>query len=151
MSDAPWDAYRDAVVEIDLPSGRVRVEPRLDGQVGEFPFGREVVHVIAAFADSQRSDDNLRRHTCLAFDVDSADLRSYRAVGGDPTGAHTEVSVAVLGLSDQAAIELGRRYQQDAIFRWTRDSFAIVGCADGAVENRGWTIALPLFGAQILS
>ncbi|MEU9480173.1 DUF3293 domain-containing protein [Streptomyces sp. NPDC048191] len=42
------------------------------------------------------------------------------AAGGDACGTHREESVAVIGLSDAAARELGRLFGQDAIFAWTQ-------------------------------
>ncbi|MFE1286882.1 DUF3293 domain-containing protein [Streptomyces sp. NPDC058751] len=61
--------------------------------------------------------------------------------GGDARGSHTEESVAVVSMSEDAARELGRRFGQDAIFTWTPDAWRLSACGSdtAAVEDAVWS------------
>ncbi|MFC1228079.1 DUF3293 domain-containing protein [Streptomyces sp. Sce081] len=65
-------------------------------------------------------------------------LTWWPAKGGDACGTHREESVAVVGLSDTAARDLGRRFGQDAVFAWTPDAWRVLACDTGAVAVSGW-------------
>jgi hypothetical protein len=140
VAEDRWSAYLDAVVEIDLPDGRVRVEPAEEGAVGVFPLGNDIVHVLTAFVSAERrSPENELRQQPLLDELGARDLTLLPALGGDSHGAHTEESVAVIGrLTDYEALAVGKSYAQDAIFRWTASEFALVACADGQTWHRGW-------------
>ncbi|CAL9554238.1 hypothetical protein SUDANB176_04511 [Streptomyces sp. enrichment culture] len=140
-----WDLYRTAVVDIRFGERAVRVEPRPRGTAeGFFPVADgsgATVHVITAWNPRGRtaSDDaNARAHRVLLDEVRHRGLTSWPAVGGDVSGTHREESVAVVGLSDAAARDLGRRFGQDAVFAWTPDAWRVLACESGAVAVSGW-------------
>lgn len=146
MAKDRWSAYLDAVVEIDLPDGRVRVEPAEEGTVGVFPLGNETVHILTAFVSAERrSPENELRQQRLLDELGSLGLILFPALGGDSHGAHTEESVAVIGLTDYEALAAGKSYAQDAIFHWAASEFALVACADGRTWHRGWQFGTPRF------
>ncbi|WSB88899.1 DUF3293 domain-containing protein [Streptomyces cellulosae] len=84
-------------------------------------------------------DANALAHRVLLDEVRHRGLTSWPAVGGDPSGTHLEESVAVAGLSDAAARDLGRRFGQDAVFAWTPSAWRVLACDTGAVSVSGWT------------
>ncbi|MER6222401.1 DUF3293 domain-containing protein [Streptomyces sp900105755] len=120
-----WDLYRTAVVDIRFPDRTVRVKPRSSGTAeGSFPEPADggTVHVITAWNPRGRTaspDANARAHHLLLAEIRRRGLTRWSAEGGDARGAHREESVAVVGLSDTAARDLGHRFGQDAIFAWT--------------------------------
>ncbi|MFF6811864.1 DUF3293 domain-containing protein [Streptomyces sp. NPDC012403] len=148
--DAPgtprdWDLYRTAVVDIRFGDRAVRVEPRPRGTAeGFFPVpdgSGATVHVITAwnpYGRTASNDANARAQRVLLDGIRHRGLTSWPAVGGDVRGTHREESVAVLGLSDAAARDLGRRFGQDAVFAWTPDAWRVLACGSGAVAVSGW-------------
>jgi hypothetical protein len=74
----------------------------------------------------------------LVNEIRSRALTWWCAEGGDACGTHREESVAVVGLSDAAARELGRRFGQDAIFAWTPDAWRVLACDSEASAVSGW-------------
>ncbi|MEU6086701.1 DUF3293 domain-containing protein [Streptomyces sp. NPDC047085] len=139
-----WDLYRTAIAHIQYQGRTVRVEPRPWGTAeGPFPesAGVGTVHVITAWNPRGRTasaDDNARAQGQLLDEIRNRALTWWVAEGGDVSGTHREESVAVVGLSDAAALELGRRFGQDAIFAWTPDAWRVLACDSAAVAASGW-------------
>ena len=139
-----WAGYRTAVVRIETPEVVV-VEPRPAGEVdGRFPFAPgTVVHVITAYdSDDLAAPANRERDARLKAAIEELGASWLPTRGSDRDGAHVEPGVAALGLGDARAIELGRRFDQDAIYRWTAAAWELVDCATGDAEAFGWTRAV---------
>jgi hypothetical protein len=145
VSDSPvpdqWGAYLQAAVDIQVGGRIIRILPDAAGQVsGDFPdpSGR-TIHVITAanpYGRPASDEDNERTHQELLQAL--REWVTFPAVGGDPSGSHAEQSVAVVGLSDAAAVELGRRFEQDAVFAWTPQSLTLLSCVSDIEAVRGW-------------
>lgn len=141
-------AYAQAHIRLKHPSqGWVLVEPRRDGRVaGEFPDqdGRTIYIVTAHNPGRQLSDaENAARHQELAALLASrTDLTVWDAEGGDPAWLHREESVAVVGLTDEAARELGRTFEQEAVFAWRPDALLVMDCHSDEVITSGWSATL---------
>ena len=138
-----WDLYRAAVVDIRFPETTVRVEPRPRGTTaGLFPVpDGDGIHVITAWNPWGRTvpdDLNERAQRLLLAEVRRRGLTSWPAVGGDAGGTHQEESVAVLGLGDDEARSLGRRFGQDAVFAWTPGAWRVLACGSDLVAVGGW-------------
>ncbi|MEU4036033.1 DUF3293 domain-containing protein [Streptomyces collinus] len=139
-----WDHYRSAVVDIRFAERTVRVESRPSGTVeGSYPDAASgaAIHVITAWNPLGRTasdDTNAYAQALLLDEVRRRDLTWWSAVGGDVGGTHSEESVAVVGLGDAAARDLGRRFGQDAIFAWGADAWRLLACDTDAAEVSGW-------------
>ncbi|WP_326755391.1 DUF3293 domain-containing protein [Streptomyces hirsutus] len=139
-----WELYRHAVVDIHLHDRTVRVEPRAPGTTeGSFPepAGNAALHVITAWNPYGRTvsaEHNARAHGLLLDELDRQRLTWWPAAGGDACGTHVEESVAVAGLSDDAARELGRHFGQDAVFSWTPDAWRVSACYSDTATVSGW-------------
>lgn len=139
-----WAAYLRAGIRIDLGSRVVRVKPDDSGRThGDFPkvLGR-TIHIITAanpFGRVHADEDNARYHRELEQELQrySLDAR-WSATGGDLDGTHTERSIAVVGLTDVQAREIGQRFSQDAIFAWTPRWLTLMSCVSHEVSVRGW-------------
>lgn len=122
----------------------MRVEPRPRGTAEGFfpvPGGDTVIHVITAHNPRSRTapaDANARAQRLLLDEVRRRGLTWWPAEGGDAGGTHREESVAVLGLGDAAARELGRRFGQDAVFAWPPGAWRVLACDTDAVAVSGW-------------
>lgn len=145
-SGAPqnWELYRHAVVDIHFPDRTVRVEPRSPGTVvGSFPEQADgtALHVITAWNPRGRTasaEYNASAQGLLLDELDRQRLTWWPAAGGDARGTHIEESVAVVGMSEGAARELGRRFGQDAIFTWTPSAWRVSACAGNTAAVSGW-------------
>ncbi|MFB6955792.1 DUF3293 domain-containing protein [Streptomyces sp. NPDC056309] len=139
-----WDLYRTAVADIRFEDRTVRVEPRPRGTAeGLFlePAGSATVHVITAWNPRGRTasaEDNARAQGLLLDEIRRRGLTWWPAEGGDACGTHREESIAVVGLSDTTARELGHRFGQDAIFAWTPDAWRVLACDSEAAAVSGW-------------
>jgi hypothetical protein len=143
-----WDDYRAAVVEVETPTGVIVVGPRhiLGTRGAEFPaLGVEKIHVITADnpnGEILSVDANIAGREALQAEVGRRGLTFWPARGGDIAWEHVEESFAVLGLSDEEALVLGRRFGQDAIFAWSSDRWLLASCDGQRVESTDWGSAV---------
>lgn len=72
----------------------------------------------------------------LIDDVDGDARRWSPAVGASPDGAHHELSLVLGGLTRRAAVDLGRRHGQIAIFELTDETLTVVSCRDDSGTAR---------------
>jgi hypothetical protein len=138
------DAYATAVVQIERDDHRLTVAPAAPGAVaGPFPDDAEVVHIVTAW--NPRSE-------LLAPHVNAARQRRLRAVattlpsrwmavseGHDPARTWVEDSLAIADAEEAEVVALARRFDQHAIYVWTRDARTTVWVADGRRDAGGWT------------
>jgi hypothetical protein len=61
----------------------------------------------------------------------------HRVSGASPDWKHREKGFAVGGLDLEKAIELGREFEQNAIFAIESDVVWVVGCFDGSRQEVG--------------
>jgi len=126
-------------VRISLPEATVQIRPFALPRETSPPAGD--LHVITACdpasCGDRRDDDNrlallrraLRRHVC------------FPAEGSDPGGEHAEPSLAVSGLSDREAQELGARFGQVAVFAWCGPHWSVLACTVELRSDLGWEMA----------
>ena len=89
------------------------------------------IHVITAWnpGDERPSSEiNEARNEQLRKEISSSGLEVLEALGSDPKSSHAEKSWAVVGMTDETAIELGRNYGQVAVFLITRARQWVLGC-----------------------
>ncbi len=89
------------------------------------------IHVITAWNpgdDRPSSEINEARNEQLRAEISARGLEVLEALGSDPNSPHAEKSWAVIGLTDIAAVEFGKKYGQVAIFRITEFQQSVLGC-----------------------
>lgn len=89
------------------------------------------IHVITAWnpGDERPSNEiNEARNEQLRADISAMGLKALEALGSDPSSSHAEKSWAVVGMTDEVAIELGKKYGQVAVFFITRARQWVLGC-----------------------
>lgn len=131
-SFAGWDAYNDAVVDIDL-GGRTVTLGQEGVLAGSADSLRAPLYVITAYnPGAQASDAENRAAQAMLLDLVAArGLGSFPAVGRSRDHRWQEPSVAVVGLSEAESIEIGRAFAQDAIFGWDGRTLQVIPCEGG--------------------
>ena len=145
--DERWLAYTETVVRIDHPKqGRFLVAPEPGGATqGLFPNDDGTVDPHHDGAQSrtcptrQLRTSNANSNFALAWS-NRRTLEIWDAVGADVTWTHQEQSLAIIGLTDDAAREVARTFDQDAIFAWTSDRWNLLSCIDDRTWHAGWTL-----------
>ena len=61
-------------------------------------------------------------------------------MGYDEISGHREEGVMAAGLTTAQALDVGRRYEQDAIFEWSPESWSILSCRSGERHQMGWRL-----------
>ncbi len=143
--DDPWGSYARTVVEITRVGGAdlvVRSAP--SGARGEWPWASpDPVHILTAWDPGNQllaEQDNRERQAALEADIHGLGATWWPAVGVDPVSGHREEGVAVQGLAEPVVLQIGARYDQDAVFSWTETEWAIVACVGGRRVPFGWSI-----------
>lgn len=98
------------------------------------------VHVVTGWnpGDERPSrDTNQLRNDQLKFELEGMGFEVFAALGSDPHSDHAEESWAVVGMSDQQAIEVGRHFDQAAIFRIDAQEQHVLGC------SANWSVSRP--------
>lgn len=126
----------------DLDGADAVIRPRPPGVVDPtFPFAAATAHVLTAHDPGPRTltaAENARRHRALTGELVAHP--TWVTVAADGDGGHAETGVLVVGLTDGGATALGRRFDQDAVFRWTPTGWAVVPCDAGSVLEVGWAL-----------
>jgi hypothetical protein len=98
------------------------------------------IHVITAWnpGDERPSDAiNDSQNEQLRLDISALGFECFEALGSDPDSPHAERSWAVIGLADEIAIDLGKKYGQVAVFRITQSRQSVLGCLSDWEVSRG--------------
>jgi PAS domain-containing protein len=144
--DERFAAYAESLVWIDHPTaGQLVMMPREGNEIeGVFPAAAgATIHVITSHNPGRLlpAAENHARHVTLASALEAVPgLEVWRSVGGDTAWVHTEEGVATVGMTDQQACELGRRFGQEAIWAWDAWSLRLVSCDDASEVVLGWTV-----------
>lgn len=130
-----WRHYLSTIVEIEVSPGRWA---HLNGPAAldELPLPGPI-HVITACNPEgiYRSEEENRAATArLVGEMWVSGFAIARALGRSPSGDHSEVSVALSGLSRPEALRVGRRYGQIAIYEVTDDTVILMACHSERVE-----------------
>ena len=138
-----WASYEQAVIRLQAQGLPMLLRSAPSGIVqGAFPY-EGPVHVVTAWNPAGRVlslEANRALEQALVADPGLLGLKVHACTGGDLSGSHQEPSLMIEDLATDSALALGRRYGQDAIFRWTRTTLDLLTCAGGACITRGWTL-----------
>ncbi len=99
------------------------------------------IHVITAWNPGDERPEleiNESQNEKLRIDITKLGFDSIHALGSDPNSDHAEKSWAVIGLSNEEAIHLGKKYGQVAIFLITESQQSVLGCFSDWEISRGF-------------
>lgn len=90
------------------------------------PFGR----IITA-------EENQKRTRRLDEHLTSLGLDHFPVTGGDEEGLHLESGFGIAGIDRDSVIQIGAKFEQDAIFWVSASMLELVPCGAGSVETLG--------------
>ena len=112
--------------------------------MGEFPDAEgRTIYIVTAHNPGRllsEAENKSRHEQLLAHLAARPDLTVWPAEGGDPEWRHREESVAIVGLTEGEARELGRAFDQESVFVWLPDALLVMDCDSGRVITSGWSI-----------
>ena len=90
-------------------------------------------HIITGYNPGKFVGDeiNAKADEELRNELNLAGSRCFRIIGCSPDLKHQEQGWGVAGLSEDKALELGRRYGQNAIFEVSGGVLSVIGCLSG--------------------
>lgn len=136
--DRLWNAYAAAVVDIDLPTGRIRVSPCTAPDPVDSVPPAGPMHVLAVCQPGEHPgsdrEHRLRHHLMARLREQGAVV--YPATGGARDGSYRELSVAASGLSDDQARAWGRDFGQVAVFAWRDASWVLLASVTDRILRR---------------
>ena len=94
---------------------------------GEWP---NLFHIITGYNPGKFVGDeiNTQADEALRKELNLAGSRCFRITGCSPDLKHQEQGWGVAGISEDKALELGRRYGQNAIFEISGGFLSVIGC-----------------------
>lgn len=98
------------------------------------------IHIITAWnPGEERPGDAISdsQYEQLRLDISALGFECFEALGSDPNSTHVEKSWAIVGMSDNVAVELGKKYHQVAVFRITQSRQSVLGCLSDWEVSRG--------------
>ena len=138
-----WESYTKAHVRVASPTGPVEVRPARFGQEsGPFPdpAGR-TIHIITAYNPNGRDQSqtvNEKAHGRLLATLHERGVEYWDASGGDASWTRVEQGVAIVGISEDEALALGRKFNQEAVFAWTPKMWCVLRCDGTGGSTSGW-------------
>ena len=143
MSHELWSAYLATVIDVTLPDGTRRVVEQAREQSPQpWPFDEPVAWILTACnprSVSLAPEVNAERHQQMGREVAALGLVALPNVGYNPADpSWTEVGYTVLGGDEQTVIDLARRWDQNAVFRWSPEQFELIGVLLAGRDLHGW-------------
>jgi hypothetical protein len=133
--DPSWSHYPKTVlhfgdrhrIAVDL---RAPLSARVLDQLGNLEAGSPfaVVTAFNPYGVNVTNEENVRRHSTLRDELESAGIPNVPAAGMSPDGAHREEGYAVW-ISRNRARDLAARYDQTAFFWFDGQEFWVVPTA----------------------
>ena len=119
------EAYLATVINVEIEPGRWVV---IDEAVRSFPTPLHVVTPWNPFSVVLSKEANSERMTGLMSDLAMTSAAWFNATGSSPDGEWSEDSLLVVGMMRSEAIDIGRTYDQHAIFEVTDEELIVLGC-----------------------
>lgn len=95
--------------------------------------------VITAYnPDGKDADpaDNIAADSNLSEEIQSLGFVPFRVIGRSPDSSHAEAGWGI-PCDEATALEIGRRYRQEAVFHFTAGRIDLVDCESGSHESLG--------------
>jgi hypothetical protein len=146
-----WDAYAAAIVTFDDGRGEHwSLSSAAPGSSGQWnlcrPFFAADTHEAwIVTASNPRSAElspaeNAHRRAALLREIEAIGCRSTPAVGQSPDGVWAEESFILHDPDAQWVADVAERYDQNAVFHWTKDAWTVRGILVEGQRTMGWNL-----------
>lgn len=150
--DTLWEDYSQAVIDLHLPAGTVRITPTDaitasdpgDKVIGSDMLPDEPLHILAAChpGEDPQSSTATTRYPQLRDHLHARGYTTWDAAGGSVDLAYSEPSIAVAGLIDTEAQHIGANFGQVALFTLTRHHLALRACTSPRTTIRRYALTV---------
>jgi hypothetical protein len=148
-----WAEYAKTMLVFQDESARTwTLRPDAAGQVDDWVLGppsfrqpTDEAWVITAWnphSVQAQSSDNKWSNQHMVREIEAAGLRFTPAKGQAEDGSWSEDSFLVHDPEPEWLVELAARYGQNAVFRWSRESWSVVGVLLDGTVTMGWSVVL---------
>lgn len=83
---------------------------------------------------------NIFAHERLTTGLQKMGKTCFAANGGDVEWTHVEQGFAVIGMTDEEALALGRDFGQEAIYGWSPSTLTVLSCDTAKIHMMGWDV-----------
>ena len=122
--DSLWQSYKETIVEIVLQEKSLS-----DRQLYEI-WGTDFYMITAAnpFSKLLTDEENRIRNQELHSNLSEYYQEILAGIGKDSTSTWAEEGWVVRGVEEQKLISLAKKYEQNAIFKFTQEGREIIDC-----------------------
>lgn len=124
--------YLDSLITIDLDGSAV------DAREALTRLGEPIILLTASNPRSEVLEEavNEVRNQKLRTALATFAVSIYPSVGASPDGSWREAGWAIVGLDTEEALNVGRQWEQEAIFRLQDGEQQVLGCFSPWIECR---------------
>ena len=146
ISDEIWEAYCRTIIQFH-PHGapvehRINIQPAVTGG-GDWAWGDSVSEVFVLSPGNPYSQylsdmENLYREVDLVKLVKHSGVNFENCLGMSPDEDWAERSLLLWNVDRDLVLEWGARFEQNAYFRLTPNSFEVISLVDERYNKSGW-------------
>ena len=143
--DELWRTWLEAHLWIERPGSSDawwHVAPRPGGAVDEFPLATPV-HLLTAWnprgEELPRAVNDERQEGLLSF-LNEERVAAVRSIGASRDESWAEPGFALLDVTEEVALDVGRRFEQAAIYTWSEARLEVVGALHEGRSSVGWSL-----------
>ena len=144
-SEELWRTWLEAHLWIEQPGSTDawwHITPRPYGVVDEFPLATPV-HLLTAWnprgEEALRAVNDERQKLLLTF-LNEERLAAVRSLGASEDRSWAEPGFALLDVTEEVALDIGRRFEQAAIYAWREERLEVVGALSEGRSSVGWSL-----------
>lgn len=150
ISDETWQAYCQTVIQFHVNG--TPVQQRLNIQAsetgkGDWVWGDQVQDVFVLSPGNPYSEllhdmENIQREAELVKLVRASGINFENCVGMSPDEGWTERSLILWNVDEDLVKQWGNKFQQNAYFRLTPETFEVISLEDNRYFKSGWKSAI---------
>lgn len=146
-----WRTWLEAHLWIERPEGAQQepgptvwwhIAPRPDGVVDKFPPAKPV-YLLTAWnplgEELPREVNEARQKRLLTF-LNGERIVAARSIGASEDRSWVEPGFALFHVTEGAALDIGRRFEQAAIYAWGEARLEVVGALREGRASIGWSL-----------
>jgi len=146
IDDETWQAYYQTLIQFHVHG--TPVQQRLNIQApetgkGDWVWGDQVQEVFVLSPGNPYSQllpdmENIQREAELVKLVRASGINFENCVGMSPAGEWAERSLMLWNVDEKVVRDWGNRFEQNAYFRLTPETFEVISLVDSRYHKSGW-------------